>query len=135
MFWCVSYHLGAFGTIMLPYETRGKTGRTSAKVCATKLHWNFRTIWVHLGPFGCLKKVGGKQAELGQNFAPQSHFGMFRNERTRPTLSDPEMMFWCIWDRLVALLNSLQNGPNLCKSSCHEVASEFFAKKAPDPPH
>ena len=36
-FWCVSYHLGAFGTIMLPYKTRGKTGRTSAKVRATKL--------------------------------------------------------------------------------------------------
>ena len=41
MFWCVSYHLGAFGTIMLPYETRGKTGRTSAKVRATKLRQNF----------------------------------------------------------------------------------------------
>ena len=41
MFWCVSYHLGAFRTIMLPYETRCKTGRTSAKVCSTKSHWNF----------------------------------------------------------------------------------------------
>ena len=35
-FWCVSYYLGAFGTVWLPYETRCKTGRTSAKVCATK---------------------------------------------------------------------------------------------------
>ena len=34
MFWCVSYYLGVFGTIRLPYETRCKTGRTSAKVCA-----------------------------------------------------------------------------------------------------
>ena len=25
MFWCVSYLLGAFGTVKLPYETRGKT--------------------------------------------------------------------------------------------------------------
>jgi len=41
MFWCVSYHLGAFGTIMLPYETRGKTGQTSAKVRATKSRQNF----------------------------------------------------------------------------------------------
>src|SRR6185312_2137810 len=41
MFWCVSYYLGAFGTVWLPYETRCKTGRTSAKVCATKSHWNF----------------------------------------------------------------------------------------------
>src|SRR6185437_4862141 len=29
--WCVSYYLGAFGTVWLPYETRFKTGRTSAK--------------------------------------------------------------------------------------------------------
>ena len=36
MFWCVSYHLDAFGTVRLPYETRGKTGRTSTKVRATK---------------------------------------------------------------------------------------------------
>ena len=40
-FWCVSYYSGAFGTVWLPYETRCKTSRTSAKVCATKLHLNF----------------------------------------------------------------------------------------------
>ena len=34
-FWCVSYYLGAFRTVWLPYETRCKTGRTSAKVRAT----------------------------------------------------------------------------------------------------
>jgi hypothetical protein len=31
MFWWVSYYLGAFGTVWLPYETRSKKGRTSAK--------------------------------------------------------------------------------------------------------
>ena len=41
---------------------------------------------MHLGPFGCIRKLGAKQAEQ-------------------------------------------------CKSSCHEVASEFFTTKAPDPPH
>ena len=41
LFWCVSYYLGAFGTIWMPYETRCKTGRTSAKVRATNLHQNF----------------------------------------------------------------------------------------------
>ena len=69
-FWCVSYYLGAFGTVWVPYGTRCKTGRTSAKVYATKLHRNFsqrmhpikphwtlnscfgvfRTVCVHLGP-------------------------------------------------------------------------------------
>ena len=49
MFWCVSYYLVAFGTVWLPYETRCKTGRTSAKVCATKLCRNFsqRTHPIH----------------------------------------------------------------------------------------
>ena len=40
-FWCILYYLGAFGTICLPYETRCKTGRTSAKVRATKSCRNF----------------------------------------------------------------------------------------------
>jgi hypothetical protein len=40
-FWCVSYYLGAFGIVWLPYETRCKTGRTSAKVRATKSRRNF----------------------------------------------------------------------------------------------
>ena len=39
--WCVSYYLGAFRTVWLPYETRCKMGRTSAKVRATKSHQNF----------------------------------------------------------------------------------------------
>ena len=72
-FWCISYYLDAFRTIWLPYETQWKTDRTSAKVRAPKSHRNFsqrthpphwtlncrfgafRTIWVHSGPFGCLK--------------------------------------------------------------------------------
>ena len=40
-FWCISYYLGALGTVWLPYETRCKTGRTSAKVRATKSRRNF----------------------------------------------------------------------------------------------
>src|SRR6185312_10356790 len=30
-FWCVSYYLGAFGTVWLSYETRCKTGRLVQK--------------------------------------------------------------------------------------------------------
>ena len=40
-FWCVWYNLGEIGTLWLPYETRCKMGRTSAKVCATKSRRNF----------------------------------------------------------------------------------------------
>ena len=48
-FWYVLYYLGAFGTVWLPYETRCKTGRTSAKVRATKSRRNFshRTPPIH----------------------------------------------------------------------------------------
>ena len=88
--WCVSYYLGAFRTVWLPYECRCKAGRTSEKVCATKSHWNFfatkapdplhRTlnscfgafcnIWVPLVLFGCLTKLGAKRAEVVQKFVP-----------------------------------------------------------------
>ena len=53
MFWCISYYLGAFGTVWLPYETLCKTCRTSAKVRATNLRRNFsqRTHPIHpIGP-------------------------------------------------------------------------------------
>ena len=37
----------------------------------------FRTIWVHSGLFGCLTKLGEKQAELVQKFVPRSRVGIF----------------------------------------------------------
>ena len=48
-FWCVSYYLGAFGILWLPYETRCTTNRTSAKVRARKSRRNFsqRTHPIH----------------------------------------------------------------------------------------
>ena len=51
---------------------------------------------MHLAPFGYLKKLGGKRADLVQKFVPQSHVGIFRNERTRSTPLDPKLTFWCI---------------------------------------
>ena len=56
----------------------------------------FHTIWVHSGPFGCLSKLGAKQAELEQQFVPRSRVRIFRNERTRSTSLDPKLMFWCV---------------------------------------
>ena len=53
MFWDVSYYLCAFRTVWLPYETRCKTDRTSAKVRASKSRRNFcrRTHPInHIGP-------------------------------------------------------------------------------------
>ena len=56
----------------------------------------FHTIWVHLGPFGCLTKLGAKWAELVQKFVPRSRVGIFRDGRTRSTPLDPKLMFWCV---------------------------------------
>src|SRR6185436_10580067 len=114
--WFVSYYFGAFGNVWLPYKTRCKTGRTSAKVRATKSPWNFsqtnapdpphwtlnlrfgafRNIIVHSGLFGCLTKLGAKRADLVQKFEPRSRVGICRNERTRSSPLDPKLTFWCV---------------------------------------
>ena len=85
MFWCVSYNLGAFGTVWLPYETRCKTGRTSAKVRGKKSRRNFlqRTHLIHpidpkltfwcvsyyLGAFGTVWLPYETRCKMGQNSA------------------------------------------------------------------
>ena len=54
---------------------------------------------MHLGPFGCLTKLGAKRAKLVQKFMPRSRVelvGIFRNERTRSTPLDPKLMFSAI---------------------------------------
>src|SRR6185295_13366315 len=98
-------HLGLFGCL-----TRCKTGRTGAKVRATKSrqnfsqktqpirpHWTlnscfcaFRTIWVHLGLFGCLTKLGAKQAELVQNFMLRSRVRIFCKKHNRSAPIGPK---------------------------------------------
>ena len=57
---------------------------------------------MHLEPFGCLTKLGAKQAELVQKFVTRSRIGIFRNERTRSTPLDPKLMFWYVSYYLVA---------------------------------
>jgi hypothetical protein len=51
-FWCVLLYLGAFGTVWLPYETRCRTVRSSAKVHATKSRCNFSQRTHHIHPIG-----------------------------------------------------------------------------------
>ena len=51
---------------------------------------------MHSGPFGCLTKLGAKQAELVQKFVPRSRVGIFRDERSPSTPLDPKLMFWCV---------------------------------------
>ena len=62
----------------------------------------FRTIWVHLGSFGCLTELGSKRAELVQKFVPRSRVGIFHNKGTRSSPLYSKMMFWCISNYLGA---------------------------------
>ena len=98
----------------------------------------FRTVWVHLGPFGCLTKLGAKRAELVQKFVPRSHVRIFQNERTRSTPLDPKLPFWCVLYYLGAFgivwlpyETRCKTGRTSAKVSCHEGGSDFFAMKAP----
>src|SRR4026209_2910936 len=109
MFWCVSYYLGAFGTVFCPTTLSAKRVNWCNCSChevaleffATNApdppHWTlnscfgvFRTILVHFEPFGCLTKLGAKRAEQVQKFVPRSRIGIFCNERTRSNTLDPK---------------------------------------------
>ena len=96
---------------------------------------------MHLGPFGCLTKLGAKRGELVQKFLPRSRNGIFRNERIRSTPLDPKLMFSAIrtiWVHLEPFGCHTNRGAKraeLVQMFENEVLSEFFAPNAPDPPH
>jgi len=101
MFCCVSYYLGAFETVWLPYETRCKTAelvqkfvlrsrggifcnkRTRSTPLDPKL--TFWCVLYYVGAFGTIwlpYETRCKTAELVQKFVPRSRIGIFRNKRT-----------------------------------------------------
>ena len=57
----------------------------------------FGCIW---GQFGCLTKLGAEWPELVQKFVLRSRIGIFHKERSRSTLLDPKLTFWCAWYNL-----------------------------------
>ena len=65
----------------------------STPLDSNKCFGAFHKIWVHLGPFSWLMKLGAKRAELVQKFVPRSGVGIFLNERTHSTPLDPKLMF------------------------------------------
>ena len=104
MFWCVSYYLGAFGTIWLPYKIGAKLAEMVQKFVPwsrvgifhnkpldppyrtlTSCFGAFCTIWEHLGQFGCVTTLCAKWTNLVQKSVPRSRIGIFRNECTWST--------------------------------------------------
>ena len=112
MFHTISVHLRPFGCLTELGAKRAEleqkfVPRSRVRIFRNKrtqstpwtLNWHFsafHTIWVHLGPFGCLTKHGAKRGELVQKLVPQSHVWIFCNELTRSTPLDPRLMFSCI---------------------------------------
>ena len=85
----------------------------------------FRTIWMRLGPFGCLMKLGAKRAELVQTFVPRSRVGIFRNKRTRSTPWAPKLMFWFVSYHWV------HSGPFGCLTKLGAKRAELVQKFEP----
>ena len=82
----------------------------------------FRTICVHLGPLGCLTKLGAKRSELVQKFVRRSRVGVFHDERTRSTPLDPKLMFCCV---------SYHLGPFGCLTKLGAKRAELVQKFVP----
>ena len=138
MFWCVSNYFGAFGTVWLPYETRCKTAEPVQKFVprsrvgifcnertrSTPLYptLTFSYVLYYLGAFGTVWLPYETQRKTGRPSAKVRATKSRRNfsQRTHPIHpTGPELkilvrfiLFWCIWDHLVALRNSVQNVPN-----------------------
>ena len=151
-FWCISYNLCAVEAKRAELVQKF-VPRIRVALFATNApyppHWTinyrfgaFHTICVHSGLFGCLPKLGARQAELVQKFVPRSRFGIFRNERTRSPPLDPKLMFCCITYYLGAFGTvwlpydtRCKTGRTSAKVRATILRQIFFATNAPDPPH
>jgi hypothetical protein len=127
MFWCVSFRLGAFGTVSLLHESsckRAKLVQLMQKFvprCLVRIFCNERSqstpldpkliFWcvsLCLGTFGTaslLHETRCKWAnlvQLMQEFVPQSLARISRNRRSRSTQLDPKLMFSSVSFRLGA---------------------------------
>ena len=122
--WSINTCFGAFCNLwvhLVPYRYRTKLGAKRPELeqlcedschevaleffimnAPDPCHWTlnscfaaFRTVWVHLRPFGCLTKLGAKRFELLQKFVPRRRVRVFRDEHTLSTPLDPKLTFWC----------------------------------------
>jgi len=121
IFWCVSFRLGAFGTVSLLHETRCKWAnlvqlmqefvpqslvrisrnrRSRSRQFDPKLM--FSCVSFRLGAFGTnilLHKLDAKHAklvQLMQKFVPRCLVRHFCNEHSRYTPLESKFMFWCV---------------------------------------
>ena len=120
-FWCISSYLGAFGTVWLAYELDAKQAELVQKFVTRSRVGIFRyertqstpldpilTYWCvpyYSDAFGTVW-LPYKTRNFSQRTHPIHHIGPQTDVLVRFVL------FGCIGDHLVALRNSVQNGPN-----------------------
>ena len=138
MFCCVSYHLGPFGFLAKLVQNSPNLFKSSCHEVASeffamnapdRLHWTlnscfvaFRTIWDRLVSLQNWCKMGRTSSKVRTTKSRQNF-----SQRTHPMVQNtPKHEFRVQWGG---------SGAFVAKCSCHEVASEFFATNAPDPPH
>ena len=80
---------------------------------------------MHLGPFGCLTKLGAKHAELVQKFVPRGRVGIFHNERTRSTPLDSKLKI------MVRFILWVYLGPFGCLTKLSAKRAELVQKFVP----
>ena len=81
---------------------------------------------MHSGPFGCLTKLGAKQAEVVQKFVSRSRVGIFGNECTQSTPLDSKQTFWCIFYDLGAFGTVWLPYETRCKTA--ELVQKFVPR-------
>jgi hypothetical protein len=94
-------------------------------------HWTLNSCF---GVFGTVSSPHENRYKTGRTGAisaqvrEKNHVGIFRNARTRCTVLDPKLMFWCVSDRFITAQKSMQTGRT------DLISAQFFATSAPDPP-
>ena len=141
IFWCVSFRLGAFGTVSLLHETRCKWANLvqlmqefvpqslvrisrNRRTRSTQLNpkIRFSCFSFHLGAFGTimlLRKLDAKLAklvQLMQKFVPRCLVRIFCNERSRSIPLDPKLMLWGVSFRLGSFGTVLLLHKTCCKT-------------------
>ena len=119
MFSCVSFRMGAYGTIMLLQKLEAKCDKLvqlmqkfvprflvrnfrndrsrSTPLEPNLMFWCIFCVWVHLEPFRYCTKLAAKRTklvQLMQKFVPWCLVRIFETNATDPL--DPKLMFWCV---------------------------------------
>jgi hypothetical protein len=157
MFWYISYYLGAFGTVWLPYKIGSKTAWSGVEVRALKSCQNFSQQTIRCTPldpnliflcisyyfyaFGRVWLRYNTQCKMGQPGAKVRAKKSCRNfsQRTHPIhpigplphVSVNFIFFVCIWDSLLHYNTQFKTGQTWAKVRATKSHLNFSQQKHP----